>query len=137
MDHQCADTIRFWYWGYFDSTGWHLQGWTPAGPGPNHRFFLYRDTLANWYANVDVTLVGALNVDIVGSSVDVRLSSIINAYVPAYDNWNLGVSINYNPYQPWYGRDWKEIGWSPPMWCRWYGNDAIRFGQDWGSSGCY
>lgn len=126
--HQCGDTIRFWYWGYAQNNIWHLVSWREVGPGPTHRFFVFRDPNTWWYANIDTTLVGTFTYNLMGKLAQVDLWSNTPATVPAYGNYALGYSEGYQPYQYWDGQDFASH--SGNTCHRWLSNNAIIFGQN-------
>jgi hypothetical protein len=128
--HQCADTLRWWYWGYGYAGQWYALG-SVYGPtnGQSHGFSIVRDNTGLYHFEIDGIRRGTQ-----GSSEAQQIYTGLESYssvanVNAYTHHNLQYSKNTAfAWNNWSGRDNQAVGY-PPMCGRWLSDTSWSLAQ--------
>lgn len=112
--HQCADTLRCWYWGYGEDGSWFPLGtYGNITNGLSHTFKISRafDGVRNrFYFQVDGSTKGNVSGSDTGSRVEAGLESYSgSATVPGHAYSSLKYQKNGGSFSSWAGRDSNSV----------------------------
>lgn len=105
--HQCADALRYWYWGYGYQGDWYPLG-EPSGraAGVKHTFRTVRSGGSTWKFRIDGTVKGSMTWADQGARVRTGLESYGgSAVVTKYKQSDLKSTIDQGSWTNWSGFD--------------------------------
>jgi hypothetical protein len=114
--HQCADTKRYWFWGYGYLGDWYPQGEQGGQTnGQTHTFRIVRSSGSIWTWRVDGTSKGTMTWADQGARVRTGLESYGSAAVVSkYNQYDLEYTLDQGAWTSWSGFDNSSVG-APEM----------------------